>query len=61
MKGMRFYYLDRCEQWGFIRKINSGISHVRYQFFPPELLLSNYKCGGYVPFCVTGNTRTIVN
>jgi hypothetical protein len=23
-----------CELWGFIREINSGISHVRYQFFP---------------------------
>jgi hypothetical protein len=28
------YYIDRCELWGFIREINSGISHVRYQFFP---------------------------
>ena len=28
------YYIDRCELWGFIRKINSGISHVKYQFFP---------------------------
>ena len=27
------YYIDRCEFWGFIREINSGISHVRYQFF----------------------------
>ena len=27
------YYIDRCELWGFIREINSGISHVRYQFF----------------------------
>jgi len=33
-----FYYIDKCELWGFIREINSGISHVRYQFFPPELL-----------------------
>ena len=30
-------------------------------FFPPELLLHNYKCGGYVPCCVTVNTHTIVN
>jgi hypothetical protein len=30
-----------CELWGIIREINSGISHVRYQFFPPELLLHN--------------------
>jgi hypothetical protein len=29
-----FYYIDRCELWGFIREINSGISHVKYQFFP---------------------------
>jgi hypothetical protein len=28
-----FYYIDRCELWGFIHEINSGISHVRYQFF----------------------------
>ena len=28
--------------------------------FPPELLLHNYKCGGYVP-CVTVNTHTNVN
>ena len=30
-------------------------------FFPPELLLHNYTCGGYVPCCDTGNTHTIVN
>ena len=30
-------------------------------FFPPELLLHNYKCGGYVPCGVTVNTHTIVN
>jgi len=29
-----FYYIDRCELWVSIREINSGISHVRYQFFP---------------------------
>jgi len=34
----QFYYIVRCELWGFIREINSGISHVKYQFFPPELL-----------------------
>jgi hypothetical protein len=28
------YYIDRCELWGFICEINSGISHVKYQFFP---------------------------
>ena len=28
------YYIDRCELWGFIREINAGISHVKYQFFP---------------------------
>jgi hypothetical protein len=27
------YYIDRCELWGFIREINSDISHVKYQFF----------------------------
>ena len=31
---MILYYIDTCELWGFIREINSGISHVRYQFFP---------------------------
>jgi hypothetical protein len=55
------YYIDRCELRGFIREINSGISHVKYQFFfQPELLLHNYKCGGCVP-CVTVNTHTIAN
>jgi hypothetical protein len=29
--------------------------------FPPELLLHNYKCGGYLPCCATVNTHTIVN
>ena len=29
-----YYYIDRCELWGFICEINSGISHVKYQFFP---------------------------
>jgi hypothetical protein len=29
-----YYYIDRCELWGFIHEVNSGISHVRYQFFP---------------------------
>ena len=28
------YYIDRHELWGFIHEINSGISHVRYHFFP---------------------------
>jgi len=28
------YYIDRCELWRFIREINSGISHVKYHFFP---------------------------
>jgi hypothetical protein len=27
------YLVYRCELWGFIREINSGISHVKYQFF----------------------------
>jgi hypothetical protein len=56
------YYIDRCELWGFIREINSGIfTYENISFFPPELLLHNYKCGGYVPCCVTVNTHTIVN
>ena len=49
-----------CELWGFIREINFDIAYVKYQFYPTELLLHNYKCGGYVPCCVTVNTYTIV-
>jgi hypothetical protein len=30
----RDYYIDRCDLWGFTCEINSGLSHVRYQFFP---------------------------
>jgi len=26
------YYIDRCELWGFIREINSGIYHHTYSF-----------------------------
>ena len=55
------YYIVRCELWGFIREIDFGISHVKYQFFPAGTTLSNYKCGGYVPFCVTVNTCMIVS
>jgi hypothetical protein len=56
------YYIDRCELWGFIREINSGISHVRYQvFFPPELLYITVSVIVYVPCCATVNTHTIVN
>ena len=29
-----YYYIDRCDLWGFTCEINSAISHVRYQFFP---------------------------
>jgi hypothetical protein len=54
------YYIVRCELRGFIREINSGISHVIYQFFPAGTTLNNYKCGGYVPCCVTVNKHTIV-
>ena len=54
-KIVNFYYIDRCELWGFIRGINSGISHARCQFYPAG------KCDGYVPCCVTVNTHTIVN
>ena len=57
-----FYYIDRCELWGFIREINSGIFICEnISFFPPELLLHNCKCGGYVPCCATVNTHTIVS
>ena len=35
---IQHYYIDRCELWRIIRKINSGISHVKYQFFS----LQNY-------------------
>ena len=56
-----FYYIDRCELWGFIREINSGIfTCENIIFFSLELLLHNYKCSGYVP-CVTVNTHVIVN
>ena len=56
------YYIDRCELWGFIREINSGIfTCENIFFFPPELLLHNCKCSGHVPCCVTVNTHTIVN
>ena len=54
-------YIDRCELWGFIREINSCIfTCENISFFPPELLLHSYKCGGYVPCCVSVNTHTIV-
>ena len=46
---------------GIYREINAGISYVKYQFFPAETTLNNYKCGGYVPCCVTVNTHTIVS
>ena len=58
--GKYCYYIDMCELWGFIREINFDIAYVKYQFYPTELLLHNYKCGGYVPCCVTVNTYTIV-
>jgi hypothetical protein len=29
-----YYYIDRCELWGFIGEIYSDISYVKYQFFP---------------------------
>jgi hypothetical protein len=60
-KTIAIYYIDRCQLLGFIREINSGISHVRYLFFPAGTTLQNCKCGGYVPCCVTLNTHTIVN
>jgi hypothetical protein len=39
----------------------SKILSCNISFFPPELFLHNYKCGGYVPCCATVNTHTIVN
>jgi hypothetical protein len=48
------YCIDRCELWGFIREINSGIfTCENISFFLPKLLLHNYKCSGYVHCCVT--------
>jgi hypothetical protein len=59
---MYIYYIDRCELWGFIREINSGIfTCENISFFPPELLLHSYTCGGYISCCATVNTYTIVN
>jgi hypothetical protein len=56
------YYIDRCELWGFIREINSGIfTCENISFFPPELLLDSNKCGGYMPCYATVNTHTIVS
>ena len=47
---------------GFIREINSGIfTCENIILFPPELLLHNYKCDGYVPCCATVKAHTIVN
>jgi hypothetical protein len=55
-----YYYIDSCELWGFIREINSGIfTCENIIFLPPELLLHNYKCGGYVPCYVTMNTHDV--
>jgi hypothetical protein len=57
-----YYYIDRCELWGFFREINSGIfTCENISCFPPELLLHNYKCSGYVPGCATVNTHTLVS
>ena len=56
-----FYYTCKFGVISIKYVINSGISHVKYQFFPAGTSLSNYKCGGYVPCCVTVNTHTIVN
>ena len=33
---IQYYYIDRFHLWGFIPEINSGISHVRYHFFPRQ-------------------------
>ena len=62
MLGNLQYYIDRCELWGIIREINSGIfTCENFIFFAPEPLLHNYKCGCYVPCCVTVNTHSIVS
>ena len=56
------YYIDRCKimgiyPWNKFWYLTCEIS----VFFPPELLLHNCKCGGYVLCCVTVNTHLIVN
>ena len=43
--------------WNKFRYLTCEIS----VFFPPELILHNYKCGGYIPCGVMVNTHTIVN
>jgi hypothetical protein len=51
------YYIDRCELWGFIREINSGIfTCENISYFPSELLLHIYKCSGW-HFCKTSENR----
>jgi hypothetical protein len=49
-----FYYIDRCELWGFIREINSGISHVRYQFFSAGTTLTQLQVWCLRPFLCYG-------
>jgi hypothetical protein len=57
-----YYFIYMCELCGFIREINSCIfTCENINFSPPKLLVHYYKCGGYVPRCVTVNTHTIVN
>jgi hypothetical protein len=46
----------RCELWGCIREINSGISHVKYKFFPAGTTFTQLSVLSVVP-CVTMNTN----
>ena len=48
------YYIDRCELWGFIREINSGISHVKYQFFPAGTTFTQLEVWWLHPFLCYG-------
>jgi hypothetical protein len=62
MEDERLSYSINKQSSEAIREINSGIfTCENNRFFPPELLLHNYKCGGYVLCCATVNTYTIVN
>jgi hypothetical protein len=51
------YYIVSCELWGFISEINSGISHVKYQFFPAGTTLNNYKCDFCINCCIIGSFK----
>ena len=59
------YYIDRFKLWGFIREINSGISHVKYHFFFHRnyfyIAISELEVWWLRLCCATVNTHTIVN